>query len=97
MSSSRSVGVFTLVAGLLAEAVGFLILFSGCAAYGLADFLFLIATVGLAAGGATSLILASRARPVAGRGIGIAALVCAGVSIPINVVLIGLSGFCKFG
>lgn len=90
-------GVFTLAACLLAEAVGFLVLFGGCAAYGLADFLFLIATVGLAAGGATSLILASRATPVAGRVIGIAALVCAGVSIPINIVFIGLSLFCKLG
>jgi hypothetical protein len=91
------VAVFTLVACLLAEAVGFLVLFSGCAAYGLADFLFLIATVGLAAGGVASLILASRATPVAGRVIGIAALLFAGVSVPINVVLIGLSFFCALG
>lgn len=94
---SRTVGVFTLVFCLLAEAIGFLIWLSGCTAFGLADFLFVVATVGLAAGGVTSLILASRVTPAAGRGVGVAALVCAAVSIPINVVLVGLSGFCVLG
>ena len=97
MPVSTSVGVFTLVFCLLAEGVGFLTWLSGCAGYGLSDLLLLVATVGLAAGGVTSLILASRATPVAGRGIGIAAVVCAAVSIPINFVLIGLSGFCVVG
>jgi len=61
-----------------------------------------LATVGLAAGGATTLVLAAKAGPSSrqraiARRWGIVAVVMAVVSSPINFLIVGLSGLCVVG
>ena len=94
-AASTSIGIASLVGAGLAELLGVLILFSGCSAFGAADFLLVVATVALVGGGITSVVVGSGKR--SGRGVGVTAIIAGVISLPINLLLVGLSGFCMYG
>lgn len=73
-----------------------------CNGYAVMDVLLAAITIGLAAGGITTLVFASKGasgsrQRVTARRLGIVAIVMAVVSVPINGFLILLSGFCVVG
>jgi hypothetical protein len=75
---------------------------SSCSGAGFMDVGVIAVTLGLAAGGVLTLVLAARGghdspQRTTARRLGIVALVMAGLSLPLNVLLVGLSGFCLEG
>jgi hypothetical protein len=84
------------------ELVGVVTALSSCSSIGASDVLLIAITFAFLAGGVTALILASRfgATPSdrsLARKLGIAAIVLAVVSVPINAFVVLLSGFCGIG
>lgn len=84
------------------EVVGVASALSSCHGIGAMDILLIVVTLAFLASGVTALILASRfgATPPdrsRARKLGIAAIVLAVVSVPINAFVVLLSGFCAIG
>jgi MFS family permease len=97
-----SIGLATVIGGGILEVFGGLVILTGCSSVGFGGFLLIVATIGLFIGAIVTLVLAARnkvAPPRRGRprGFGIAAVVMAIVSLPINGFLVLLSQFCRLG
>ena len=96
------IGWVAVVGGPILELIGFLVWLSGCQGTGVANLLLVCATVGLIAGGIAALVVGSTRssnRDVRRRArtLGIVAIVLGVISVPINVVAVGLTGFCALG
>jgi hypothetical protein len=96
------VGILTVLGSSAVEVIGVMAEFSGCSGYQAFDVMLALATVGLAVGGTATLVLAARGaqgspQRAAARRWGIVGVVIAVISLPINVLVIGLSGFCAVG
>jgi len=97
-----AIGALTVIALPILELIAAIGGLGSCAGYQSADAVLIAVSVGLTAGGVTTLILSSRGalgsprRPIARR-LGIVAIVLAVVSLPLNGFLVLLSGFCAVG
>jgi hypothetical protein len=96
------VGILTVIALPILEIFAVTGPWGNCRTYQLGDLMLVAVSLALAGGGITSLILSAREaaaspRRTTGRRLGIVAIVMAVVSLPINVFLVGLSGFCATG
>jgi hypothetical protein len=96
------IGGITVTALPILELIGVISGLGSCTGAGSADALLIAITIALTAGGVGTLILASTSqagspRRALARRLGIVAVVMAAVSVPVNVFVVGLTGFCAVG